>query len=304
VHSVGAIGDDALGTLMSFLLTRHGVDVSLLARKHASTTSATILPIRPNGERPALHSPGADRLFEPEDLTPAHWEAIESADVLHIGGPEALKSFEPAALVDVVSRAKAHGVLVTLDVLRPGDEATLERLAPVLALVDWFLPNEDQLRALTGEDDIERAAARIRRLGTGSVAVTCGAGGSLVVADGVSEHVRALPVAVADTTGCGDGYDAGFIAGLLLGCVPVECAWLATACGALVATGLGSDAGIVSLHSALDFLEAHEPEPAGQIRARHSAGRRHDRGGTARRRDRPDAAASPAEDPRTQEGAW
>jgi sugar/nucleoside kinase (ribokinase family) len=73
---------------------------------------------------------------------------------------------------------------------------------------------------------------------------------------------------VVDTTGCGDAFDAGFIAAMLHGCDYQQAAWLAVACGSLVATGLGSDAGLTSLDAALDLLGKHRPDIAEAIRAR------------------------------------
>jgi len=70
-----------------------------------------------------------------------------------------------------------------------------------------------------------------------------------------------------DTTGCGDGFTAGLLAGLLLGADPDEAAWLGMACGSLVATGLGSDAGIESLGQVLEFLGRAQPEVAGRLTA-------------------------------------
>jgi sugar/nucleoside kinase (ribokinase family) len=106
------------------------------------------------------------------------------------------------------------------------------------------------------------------------VAVTCGADGCLVAGPGgrAPEALPALPVEVVDTTGCGDGFTAGLLAGLLLGpdpfsADPLDAAWLGLACGALVATGLGSDAGIENLGQVLSFLEVSQPGVAGRIRA-------------------------------------
>jgi hypothetical protein len=77
---------------------------------------------------------------------------------------------------------------------------------------------------------------------------------------------------VVDTTGCGDAFTAGMLAGLLAGAGCVDAAWLGIACGSLAATGLGSDAGIASLGQVLDFLGRAQPEAAGRIAA--AAGRR------------------------------
>jgi sugar/nucleoside kinase (ribokinase family) len=57
-------------------------------------------------------------------------------------------------------------------------------------------------------------------------------------------HVPCYEIDVVDTTGCGDAFTAGFIAGLANDRSLEECAHLGTASASLVAGGLGSDAGI------------------------------------------------------------
>ena len=97
--------------------------------------------------------------------------------------------------------------------------------------------------------------------------MTCGADGCLIAGPGAPPlALPALEVEVVDTTGCGDGFTAGMLAGLLLGAAPQDAAWLGLACGALVATGLGSDAGIENFGQVLDFLAGAQPAVAGRIK--------------------------------------
>jgi len=250
-------------------MARHGVDTAGLVRKKEAQTSATILPIRPNGERPALHVPGATRLFSRTDIDPEH---ITGSRALLIGAPDALAGLTGGDLADIAGTARSNGVLVAVDVLHPGRPEDLDRLAPLLAVTDWFLPNADQLLALTGRRDLGPAIKDVIALGTTAVAVTCGADGCLVAGpgSGAPEARPALDVEVVDTTGCGDGFTAGLLAGLLLGpdpfgADPLDAAWLGLACGALVATGLGSDAGIENLGQVLDFLTRTQPAVAGRL---------------------------------------
>jgi sugar/nucleoside kinase (ribokinase family) len=272
--SCGAIGDDALGDLLLALLNKEGVDTRYVIRKRGQRTSATILPIRPNGERPALHAPGATQMLEPGDLTAEIFDLAATSGtqpVLHIGGPDALGPFAGEPLQALARAAKERGFLVTLDVLRVGDASTFDRLRPLLAVCDWFMPNEDQLRQFTGEADLSKAMAAARAAGAAGVAVTRGpAGCSLDCGDRVID-VPAIEVPVLDTTGCGDAFDAGFITALLTGCDCEQAAWLAVTCGALVATGLGSDAGLTSLDTALDLLGTTQPNIAAAIRVRTRA---------------------------------
>jgi len=261
VLAIGAVGDDLLADVLIAAMRGHGVDTGGIVRKPGVQTSATILPIRPNGERPALHVPGATSRLDRADIDLAQ---VSQARALLVGAPDALGELVGDGLAEVVSVAKAGGALIAVDVLRPGSPRDFDRLGPLLASADWFMPNSDQLCALTGRDDPVQAINDVLALGTGGLAVTLGAQGCLVAWQGGGEPVRlpAIAVDVVDTTGCGDGFNAGMITGLLLGGSPVDAAWLGVACGALVATGLGSDAGIVDLAQALGFLRAAAPGPA------------------------------------------
>ncbi len=266
VRSFGAVGTDLLGDIVVQAMAASGVDTSGVVRKRGAQTSATILPIRPDGSRPALHVPGATRLLELADLD---LDAAAGCDALLLGGPDALAGLSAADLAAVVAAAKRAGALVVVDVLHPGSPRSLERLAGALALADWFCPNDDQLLALTGRAELGEAIADVLALGTGGVAVTLGPDGCLVTDDSGRSHlVPALKVPVVDTTGCGDGFNAGFVTGLLAGCEPADAASLGVACGALVATGLGSDAGIESLEQVLEFLRGEQAETATRISGR------------------------------------
>jgi sugar/nucleoside kinase (ribokinase family) len=263
VSTFGAIGTDLLADVLLGALASHRIDTSGLVRKSAAQTSATILPIRPNGERPALHVPGATRLFE---LTDIELGQLAGFDAMMLGGPEALAGLSGDDLATIVATAKSAGALVAMDMLHPGSPRDLAKISGALSCADWFLPNADQLLALTGRAELDQAIGDMLAIGTGGVAVTLGADGCLVTdVGGALTHVPAIDVAVVDTTGCGDGFDAGMLTGLLAGCDPVDAARLGVACGALVATGLGSDAGIVDLDQVLDFLRAASAEAADRI---------------------------------------
>jgi sugar/nucleoside kinase (ribokinase family) len=269
VLTIGALGDDLIGDIMVAAMARHGVDTAGLSRKRGVQTSATILPIRANGERPALHVPGATPLLELADVD---LDRVRRSRALLIGAPDALGPIVDD-LPGIAEAARERGALVAVDVLHPGRPRDFGRLAPLLAISDWFLPNADQLLALTGREELGPAISDVLDLGTGGVAVTQGADGCLVATQDSSTptHLPAIAVEVVDTTGCGDGFTAGLLAGLLLSpepadADPLDAAWLGVACGSLVATGLGSDAGIEDFDQVLDFLSRTQPAVAGRIK--------------------------------------
>jgi sugar/nucleoside kinase (ribokinase family) len=250
VLSAGAVGTDAAGDMLLRLLEQGGVDTSLLLRRDGVPTSATVLPIRPNGDRPALHVIGANGSYPADD---APLDAIAEADFLHFGGPEFMGG---QAAAGILAHARANGTTTSADVLAPGDPGLLEWIAAALPEIDYFMPNDEQVLAFTGAGDLEAGCRSLIDRGVGCIAATCGSGGVLLVdADG-AERVPAFQVDVVDTTGCGDSFVAGFLRGLSLGRGRRDAAVLGCAAAALVAQGLGSDAGDFDLAAADSFARA------------------------------------------------
>ncbi len=142
VRSAGAIGTDAVGEMLAGLLERAGIDTSLLARRDDVQTSASVLPIRPDGSRPAFHVVGANATYGPDDVDET---ILDEATHLHLGGPEFMGG-EAAAKILAVARAR--GVVTSADVLAPGEPGLLEWIGPALGHLDYFLPNDDQVLAL------------------------------------------------------------------------------------------------------------------------------------------------------------
>jgi sugar/nucleoside kinase (ribokinase family) len=263
VSSFAAIGDDVLGTLLVTQLQAHGVDTRGLVSRRDQKTASTILPIRPNGERPALHVPGAMASLLPADVDGT---ALLAADVVLFGGPETTPRLLDPPGIALLSAVQSAGIPIFVDLLYPGKPATLELLDPLLPLVDWFMPNDQQLRGMTGVDDVVAAARILLDRGVGAVAVTVGAEGALLVRHDVEPtSIPAFPTTVVDTTGCGDSFNAGMITGLSSGCTPEDAALLGCACGALVASGLGSDAGIENLSGVLDLIAVTDRDASRRI---------------------------------------
>jgi sugar/nucleoside kinase (ribokinase family) len=235
VRSAGAIGSDAVGEMLVRLLEENGVDTSLLVRREGVQTSASVLPIRPNGDRPAFHVVGANAAYGADD---APWEAIAAATHLHLGGPEFMGG---EAAARILAHARQHGVVTSADILAPGDPGLLEWIAPALPQLDYLLPNAEQVLGFTGAPNVVEGCRALVERGAGCVAATCGGDGVEIVDADTAEAVPAFAVDVVDTTGCGDAFSAGFLRGLSLGRDRLDAAVLGCAAAALVAQGLGSD---------------------------------------------------------------
>lgn len=256
VLSAGAVGDDALADLLIGLLRRHGVDTSALVRRDGVQTSASVLPIRADGSRPALHVLGANVTLAEADIP---WAELEGATHVHLGAPELL---DAALAHRILKTARAAGAVTSVDFLAPGDfPGVLEIIAPLLPLVDHVLPNDEQVLGYTGAEQVEAGCRTLLAQGAGCVAATCGAAGAVVVSAAGVERVPAHAIDVVDTSGCGDAFSAGYLRALALQRTPAEAAALGCAVAALVAQGLGTD------HGDFDLAAAERFAAEGPVRA-------------------------------------
>ena len=258
--SMGVIGADYEGGLMVDLMAGFGCDMSRLVRDPGGPTHVSLLFIGPDGERdPIMIRPTGARTLTLEDID---MDAVASADVLHVGGADQLGDFVDGPLVELIAHARENDVVVTVDVLAMTDEAMRDRLAPALSQAQFFFPNEGQLAEMTGTQDPAEGVRRLRdAVGVETVIGTLGGEGSLILGPDGEAKVPALDVDVVDTTGCGDAYVAGFIVATANGWDAEAAGWLGAAASGLVATGLGSDSGIVDLDSTLAFMASQAPTP-------------------------------------------
>ncbi|MER5377933.1 carbohydrate kinase family protein [Streptomyces sp. NPDC002553] len=255
VRSAGAVGTDPTGDMLVQLLQRAGIGTEFLARRADTPTSASVLPIRPNGDRPSLHLLGANITYGLDDVP---WDAVAEADHLHLGGPE-LIGVDVAARI--LSFAREHGTVTSVDLLAPGVLGSFEQIEAALPHIDHLLPNEDQVLGFSGEQDLTAGVRKLLDAGVGVLAVTRGGEGALVATGEGAETVPAFAVDVVDTTGCGDAFSAGYLRGVSLGRSPAEAAVLGCAAAALVAQGLGSDHGDFDLAAADEFAAHHKTHP-------------------------------------------
>jgi sugar/nucleoside kinase (ribokinase family) len=254
VYSIGAIGEDDRGDFLISTMQKFGVDTSGIVRKAKVETSCSVLPIRPNGERPVLHLLGASRELTIEDID---FSVIAKADYLHLGGSPLMEKLDGEPARRILKFAKEHGVVTTFDVLAVSTPNLTEVVNVCLPYVDYFMPNYEEAAMISG---LRRPKEIIRYFldwGAKCTILRMGANGSTVglLKGGVLRELRtpAFNVPVVDSTGCGDAYNAGFIKGLSVGWDLEKCAWLGCACGGLVIQGLGSDAGIESFESTVEF---------------------------------------------------
>jgi sugar/nucleoside kinase (ribokinase family) len=249
--AVGAVGDDEKADFVLAALQKFGADVSAMQRLKGIPTSATILNVRPNGERPALHVRGASDHF---DVPPALYDQVFEAPIVHLGGTGLLRKLDGEKSRVLLAEAKKRGRVVTFDLIAASAE-TIGIVEPLLPFIDYFMPSIEEARDMSGQTNPEDCAAFYLDRGTQCCVFTLGGDGAYYAhSNGARLHVPAYKIKVVDTTGCGDAFDAGFITALHHRMEPEAAIRFAQAAAALVATGLGSDAGIVSFEDTMDHM--------------------------------------------------
>jgi len=249
--AVGAVGDDEKADWVLMTLQKHGIDTSAMQRLAGVPTSATILNVRPNGDRPALHVRGASDHF---DVPQALYDQVFDAPIIHLGGTGLLKKLDGPASVTLLKEAKRRGCVVTFDLIAANAQ-TAAVVEPLLPFIDYFMPSIEEARDMSGQLSAEDCAKFYLDHGAMCCVFTLGGEGAYYAhSDGTRLKSLAYDIKVVDTTGCGDAFDAGFIAAVHHKMDTEAALRFAQASAGLVATGLGSDAGIKSFQDTLTTM--------------------------------------------------
>ncbi|MFR3322383.1 MAG: carbohydrate kinase family protein [Lachnospiraceae bacterium] len=137
-------------------------------------------------------------------------------------------------VINLVREAKKAGAILCADTKIP----TFRQLMPqdiseILPLIDYLFPNENEAALFTGKQDyMEMAEALHARWASRTVIVKAGKDGCYACSDTERFHMPAHPVKAIDSTGAGDSFVAGFIAGLLEQKSLWECCEKGTKCAA------------------------------------------------------------------------
>ena len=249
---VSTVGTDHMGDFLVNSMQGYGLNTDLVRRDGSVQTSATILPVRPNGERPALHVPGTAATFTVADADIA---AALDADIVHLGGTGLLKSFDGAPSEAFLKAAKAAGRTTTFDLIQANPE-TVALVLPLLPYIDYFIPSIEEASEMAGLSEPQDVAKWFKDRGVRNAILTMGGDGVYVAPEtGEPFVLPAHDIDVVDTTGCGDSFTAGIIVGLAKGWTLRESARFASAVAAQVAQGLGSAGKLTSFEDTMTVME-------------------------------------------------
>jgi sugar/nucleoside kinase (ribokinase family) len=240
VALVAAVGADSLGAAQRRDLAASGVDVTPLIERADIATGVTVVLSR-GDDRAILTFPGTIPTLTAAEVEAA--VAATGAGHVHVASLYLQPQLAPH-LPEVLRKARANGCTVSLDT-NDDPAATWRGTDELLPHVDILLPNRNEVLALAGAttDDPQLAARQLARRGP-LVVVKDGAAGAFAVSpDGTVESVRGLDIAVVDSTGAGDSFDAAFLDAWLDGAPLAACLEAAVRAGACCVGAVGGTAG-------------------------------------------------------------
>ena len=202
---IGRVGDDAFGRAGVESLRAEGVDVAHVVTVAGATSQfAVVLVDRASGSRTVIWNRHPGLRMTPHDI-PA--QAVRDARVLHVDCHET----DAVTAAAVAARAANTRTVVDVEQVRPGIDLLLRQIDVIIAAESF--PQEYTGRSALGAG----LEALQDATGAAVVCVTLGQQGSLARANGREIHTPAFRVPVVDSTGAGDVFRAGFVAGWLTG---------------------------------------------------------------------------------------
>jgi len=241
VGAVGRIGTDKFGDFVLQTLNDNHVDTRGVVRDAKTNTSVTFVTVASDGERSFLHYMGSNGIFSEADVD---FNLIRASKILHVAGSFVMPKLDGEPTAHILRTAREAGVVTSLDTVWDTSGNWLKTLEPCLPHIDVFLPSIEEAKQLTGLDSPPDIARFLMDYGIHTVGLKMGDRGSYVRSGTEEFYVPAYEVDVVDTTGAGDAYVAGFLAGTVMGWDLKRTSELASAAGAACVTAIGTTAGI------------------------------------------------------------
>jgi sugar/nucleoside kinase (ribokinase family) len=207
VSIVARIGNDSAGAALISEFEDLGVDHSSL-KKTSDATGVVVILVDKNGERTMFPETGANSGLVLSDMPD-----LAGFDAAYVSGYALLNPRSRAGVLEMIAAIKSAGLplfydTVTVGAMKEVDRALIHSWLPDM---DYVLPNEEEALYLSDAENIDTALEKLLELCPAVIIKRGSAGAIAQVRGGARVNVDAVKIAVADTTGAGDSFAAGFI---------------------------------------------------------------------------------------------
>ena len=254
---VGCVGNDPAATALRQAISTAGVGCDAMVSVNGLPTSTTVILLVEGEDRRFIHTFGANTAFGMQHV---HRDWLGGLGIFYLGGLFVLPSLDPAELVDTLTFCREHGVVTVVDVVVGEQFDQHEVLRQVLPHTDYFLPNDDEARRMTGKDQPLDQLRVLAELGAAQVIITCGEDGCIAASEGRYWRATAHRMDVIDPSGCGDAFASGVITALGSDAGLADVIRYASAIGAAATQARGTTDGVCSCAEAKAFVQAYPLE--------------------------------------------
>ena len=240
------LGDDESGKKVFDFIKDNGIHTDKVKMAFGLKTAINVVLVDKNGERFFLTDPNSNlRKMEYSDIA-CHTD--DMADLVCFPCMFTSPLLGIAEMASLFAEIKSKpGRTLILDMTNAKNNETLDDMREIFALADYFLPNEEELKSISGGLGTEDAVRKILSWGTKAVIVKRGGGDTLLC---TGNGIDPIPVyktkTIVDTTGAGDSFGAGFIYGLSNGMSLTDCVTFGNAVASCTVEKTGATDGIVS----------------------------------------------------------
>jgi len=250
---MGAVGDDPDGEEIRRGLEREGVDTSTLRTIPGRGSPVNYIVTEEGGSRLILQSPNMTATqLRPDDIERG---SIPKCKVFHTS------AIIPDTAAKAAAVSKEEGATVSFDLERHVVETGNERIGPLLKLTDILFTGAESL-GLLGFGSNTESIRRLLSQGPRVVLLKKGKEGVTVLTSEQRATIGSYRVDVADATGAGDAFAAGFISSFLDGAPWIEAAAYGNAVAAIKCTKMGAQAGLPTRDEVEEFVSLRgRPEP-------------------------------------------
>jgi ribokinase len=229
----GIVGQDKLAEIALDLYAREGVDTTHLRQSDQLPTGVGFIILNPAGQNGIILDMGANQLMDAAFVDGVEAQSARSSVVMSV------LEIPVEAAARAMQLGRKHGVRT---ILNPAPATRLDDA--IFQSIDYLTPNETELRILLGlppddETPTITLAQELRGRGVRTLIVTRGERGALILGDEGPIEVPGASVAVVDTTGAGDAFNAALAVALAEGKPLVDAVRFANCAGALACTALG-----------------------------------------------------------------
>jgi len=252
---LGMVGSDGLGDFLINLLKREGVDIQGITRSTTKNTSATMVILNEGGERSFIHYIGANGEFGIDNI---NFELLKNTKIAHIAGSFLMSEFDGHETAETLKILKKMGIMTSLDTAWDSTGKWLAIIEECLPYIDIFIPSLDEAQMISGKVKPEDIAEFFLLYGIRTVVLKMGEMGSFAEDSKERIYMPAFRADVKDTTGAGDAFVGGFLAGVARGLDLKESLRLGNALGALCVMSFGASSGVKSWENTMRFIKEYE----------------------------------------------